>query len=195
MNEIYSKFFNSLEIGDEFPTVIMGVLNLSPESFYKGSVYEESEALIRTTAKPKVISTLTKETTNQSRENSTVAKPNTQVIRKTLLIPSEVKIKNTTVNRLILRKSKDIVNFNKIVNMTRTIKIDANKEIFINEILRMDKTFVNEYSKRANDNQTNEYISIIKNKTPINIDIKDTQISNLFNQKIDIDKFIEQIWK
>ena len=45
MNEIYSKFFDSLEIGDELPTVIMGVLNLSPESFYKGSVYEESEAL------------------------------------------------------------------------------------------------------------------------------------------------------
>lgn len=45
MNEIYSKFFNSIEIGDGFPTVIMGVLNLSPESFYKGSVYEESEVL------------------------------------------------------------------------------------------------------------------------------------------------------
>ena len=45
MNEIYSKFFNSMEIGDGFPTVIMGVLNLSPESFYKGSIYEESKAL------------------------------------------------------------------------------------------------------------------------------------------------------
>ena len=51
MNEIYSKFFDSLEIGDRFPTVIMGVLNLSPESFYKGSVYEESEALKKATRK------------------------------------------------------------------------------------------------------------------------------------------------
>ena len=51
MNEIYSKFFDSLEIGDELPTVIMGVLNLSPESFYKGSVYEESEALKKATRK------------------------------------------------------------------------------------------------------------------------------------------------
>jgi len=34
-----------MEIGDGFPTVIMGVLNLSPESFYKGSIYEESKAL------------------------------------------------------------------------------------------------------------------------------------------------------
>jgi len=45
MNEIYSKFFDSIEIGDDFPTVIMGVLNLSPESFYKGSVYEDQDAL------------------------------------------------------------------------------------------------------------------------------------------------------
>ncbi|MGB5911498.1 MAG: dihydropteroate synthase [Promethearchaeia archaeon] len=41
MKKIYAKFFDSLEIGDAFPTVIMGVLNLSPESFYKGSVYND----------------------------------------------------------------------------------------------------------------------------------------------------------
>jgi len=40
MNEIYAKFFDFLEIGDNYPTIIMGVLNLSPESFYKGSVYD-----------------------------------------------------------------------------------------------------------------------------------------------------------
>ena len=41
MKKIHAKFFDSLEIGDAFPTVIMGVLNLSPESFYKGSVYND----------------------------------------------------------------------------------------------------------------------------------------------------------
>ena len=41
MHKIYSKLFDFLEIGDDFPTVIMGVLNLSPESFYKESVYNE----------------------------------------------------------------------------------------------------------------------------------------------------------
>ena len=45
MKEIYSKFFDSIEIGDACPTVIMGVLNLSPESFYKGSVYEDQGTL------------------------------------------------------------------------------------------------------------------------------------------------------
>ena len=41
MKSIYTKIFDFLEIGDDFPTVIMGVINLSPESFYKGSIYLE----------------------------------------------------------------------------------------------------------------------------------------------------------
>ncbi|MFX1599815.1 MAG: dihydropteroate synthase [Promethearchaeota archaeon] len=45
MKKIYSKLYDFLEIGDDFPTVIMGVINLSPESFYKGSVYTESEKI------------------------------------------------------------------------------------------------------------------------------------------------------
>ena len=40
MSKIYSKLFDFFQIGDDFPTIIMGVINLSPESFYKGSVYE-----------------------------------------------------------------------------------------------------------------------------------------------------------
>ncbi|MFX1338800.1 MAG: dihydropteroate synthase [Promethearchaeota archaeon] len=41
LNSIYCKLFDFLEIGDEHPTVMMGVINLSPESFYRGSVYED----------------------------------------------------------------------------------------------------------------------------------------------------------
>ena len=45
MNEIYAKFYNSLEIGDNYPTIVMGVINLSPESFYKGSIYDSAKKL------------------------------------------------------------------------------------------------------------------------------------------------------
>jgi dihydropteroate synthase len=41
MKKIYTKLFDFLEIGDDFPIIIVGVINLSPESFYKGSVYEK----------------------------------------------------------------------------------------------------------------------------------------------------------
>jgi dihydropteroate synthase len=43
MDKIYAKFYD-LEIGDDYP-VIMGVLNLSPESFYKGSIYANPSSL------------------------------------------------------------------------------------------------------------------------------------------------------
>ncbi|MFX1396440.1 MAG: dihydropteroate synthase [Promethearchaeota archaeon] len=45
MKEINTKFFGFLEIGDNHPTILMGVLNLSPESFYKGSIYESPEEI------------------------------------------------------------------------------------------------------------------------------------------------------
>ena len=45
MKKIYTKLFDLLEIGDDFPTVIVGVINLSPESFYQGSVYEKPEKI------------------------------------------------------------------------------------------------------------------------------------------------------
>jgi dihydropteroate synthase len=45
MKKIYAELFDFLQIGDEFPTIIMGVLNLSPESFYHDSVYENPDQL------------------------------------------------------------------------------------------------------------------------------------------------------
>ena len=48
---INSRLFDFLDIGDDHPTIVMGVINLSPESFYKGSVYEDLEALQEATRK------------------------------------------------------------------------------------------------------------------------------------------------
>jgi len=45
MKKIYTKLYDLLEIGDNLPTVIIGVINLSPESFYQGSVYEEPKKI------------------------------------------------------------------------------------------------------------------------------------------------------
>ncbi|MGV9197580.1 MAG: dihydropteroate synthase [Promethearchaeia archaeon] len=45
---IYTKLFDFLEIGDKIDPVIMGVLNLSPESFYEGSVYTNLKQLEET---------------------------------------------------------------------------------------------------------------------------------------------------
>jgi len=49
LTKIYTKLFGFLEIGDDFPTIIMSVINLSPESFYQGSVYHNSKTLKKAT--------------------------------------------------------------------------------------------------------------------------------------------------
>jgi dihydropteroate synthase len=49
MKKIYTKLFDFLEVGDDFPTIIMGVLNLSPESFYQGSIYSDLSSLEKAT--------------------------------------------------------------------------------------------------------------------------------------------------
>jgi len=50
MKKIYTKLYDNLEIGDDFPTVIMGVINLSPESFYRGSIYDVPEKIKQATS-------------------------------------------------------------------------------------------------------------------------------------------------
>ncbi|MBY9018489.1 MAG: dihydropteroate synthase [Candidatus Lokiarchaeota archaeon] len=51
MEKIHVKLHDFLDIGDDFPTIIIGVLNLSPESFYKGSVYDDLMSLEKTALK------------------------------------------------------------------------------------------------------------------------------------------------
>jgi len=45
MKKIHARLHGSLDVGDDFAPVIMGVLNLSPESFYKGFVYEDFDQM------------------------------------------------------------------------------------------------------------------------------------------------------
>jgi len=49
MKKIYMNLYDTIEIGDDNPTIIMGVLNLSPESFYQGSVYSDIYSLEKAT--------------------------------------------------------------------------------------------------------------------------------------------------
>jgi len=49
MNKILTQLFGFFQVGDNTSPIIMGVLNLSPESFYRGSVYDSEEQLINGT--------------------------------------------------------------------------------------------------------------------------------------------------
>ncbi len=43
--------FGSLKIGDDHPVRLMGAINVSPESFYKGSIYVERERIVEAAAR------------------------------------------------------------------------------------------------------------------------------------------------
>ncbi len=43
--------FGSLKIGDDYPVRLMGAINISPESFYKGSVYVERDKIVAAAVK------------------------------------------------------------------------------------------------------------------------------------------------
>jgi dihydropteroate synthase len=139
MNEIYAKPFDFLEIGDNFPTVIMGVLNLSPESFYKGSVYKDLTLLEKATLKmveggAKMLDLGARSTAPWSKkitikEELDRLMPSMELVCK--IIPNEIVISIDTQYREVAQQTYDIA-------------IKHKKRIIINDVscLKTDPTII-----------------------------------------------------
>ncbi len=139
MNEIYAKPFDFLEIGDNFPTVIMGVLNLSPESFYKGSVYNDLTLLEKATLKmveggAKMLDLGARSTAPWSKkitikEELDRLMPSMELVCK--IIPNEIVISIDTQYREVAQQTYDIA-------------IKHKKRIIINDVscLKTDPTII-----------------------------------------------------
>ena len=139
MNEIYAKLFDFLEIGDNFPTVIMGVLNLSPESFYKGSVYNDLTLLEKATLEmidggAKILDLGARSTAPWSKkitikEELDRLMPSMELVCK--IIPNEIVISIDTQYREVAQQTYDIA-------------IKHKKRIIINDVscLKTDPTII-----------------------------------------------------
>ncbi len=139
MNEIYAKPFDFLEIGDNFPTVIMGVLNLSPESFYKGSVYNDLTLLEKATLEmveggAKILDLGARSTAPWSKkitikEELDRLTPSMELVCK--IIPNEIVISIDTQYREVAQQTYDIA-------------IKHKKRIIINDVscLKTDPTII-----------------------------------------------------
>jgi len=139
MNDIYAKYFDFLEIGDNFPTVIMGVLNLSPESFYKGSVYNDLTLLEKATLKmvdggAKILDLGARSTAPWSKkitikEELDRLTPSMELVCK--IIPNEIVISIDTQYREVAQQTYDIA-------------IKHKKRIIINDVscLKTDPTII-----------------------------------------------------
>ncbi|MFX0060215.1 MAG: dihydropteroate synthase [Candidatus Heimdallarchaeota archaeon] len=142
MEKIHVELFDSLEIGDDHPTIIMGVLNLSPESFYKGSVYErlddiENATLRMINNRAKIIDIGARSTAPWSKKISVDDElnrfaPSMEKICE--IIPKDVIISVDTQYQKVAEKALEIsIQFGKkiIINDVSCLKTDPKLQEFI----------------------------------------------------------------
>ena len=142
MNNIHSKLFDELDVGDEFPTIIMGVLNLSPESFYQSSVVNNLDKLKQISTEMisngALMLDIGARSTAPWSEKITLEEelkriiPSLELVCK--IIPEHIIISIDTQHREIAEKTYDIASKYKkkmIINDTSSLKTDPTLEEFI----------------------------------------------------------------
>jgi len=129
MNEIYAKFFDFLEIGDNYPTIVMGVLNLSPESFYKGSVYDNA----------KKIELATKNMIANGAAILDLGARSTAPWSKKITIEEEINRMESAMNTVCKFISDNIIlsidtQYREVAKRVLEISVEFNKKIIINDV-------------------------------------------------------------
>ncbi|MHA2280784.1 MAG: dihydropteroate synthase [Promethearchaeota archaeon] len=126
-----------LEIGDRYPTVIMGVLNLSPESFYTESFYSNSQSVKKTAL----------EMINNGAKILDLGARSTAPWSQKITVEEEInrlKWAMETVCKLI---SEDIIvsvdtQYSKVAQVAYNISLEFKRKIIINDVscLKTDPT-------------------------------------------------------
>ncbi len=129
MKKIYTKLFDFLEIGDDFPTMIMGVINLSPESFYKGSVYVE----------PKKIRDAASEMIKNGAQIIDLGGRSTAPWSEKITIEEEINRMKVAIESICEIISDNIIisvdtQYRKVAEVAFNIATQANKWIIINDV-------------------------------------------------------------
>jgi len=142
MNKIHTKLFDDLDVGDEFPTIIMGVLNLSPESFYQSSVVNNLDKLKQATTEMisngALMLDIGARSTAPWSQKITLEEELKRIIPSIKLvckiIPEHIIISVDTQYREIAEKTYDIAsNYKKkvIINDISNLKTDPTLEEFV----------------------------------------------------------------
>ncbi|MFX0082373.1 MAG: dihydropteroate synthase [Candidatus Hodarchaeota archaeon] len=137
MKKIYMNLYDTLEIGDDFPTVIMGVLNLSPESFYQGSVYSNTEALENATV----------EMINNGAKVLDLGARSTAPWSQKITIEEEIDRFRSAMNLVCKIIPKDIIisvdtQYRRVAEVAYNFSLEYKKKIIINDVscLKTDPT-------------------------------------------------------
>ena len=122
-----------------------------------------------------VVNTVSEEETNHQR-----------YVKKQLNMHDNYKIDHLVAIDLVVRSNQDNHNFQKIRTVaTRLIKQDNKKEVFVKELLNMDRKFVNNIILTRElelKKQVQDYINLVETKTSVKTSVKDSQIEKLFSK-------------
>jgi dihydropteroate synthase len=142
MDSININLFNCVDIGDLHPIVIMGVINLSPESFYQGSVLTNIDELANTINKmlnngAKMLDIGARSTAPWSDKITVEEELNRiiPVVEKTCkLIPKEIIVSIDTQYEIVAKECYKITQERKrnmIVNDVSNLKTDPGLSDFV----------------------------------------------------------------
>jgi len=137
MKDIYMNLYDILEIGDRYPTVIMGVLNLSPESFYKGSIYTDDKAL----------KNITLDMINNGAKILDLGARSTAPWSEKITIEEEINRLSSAMKIVCKIIPEDIIlsidtQFSKVAKVAYDISLEYQRKIIINDVscLKTDPT-------------------------------------------------------
>jgi dihydropteroate synthase len=137
MKDIYMNLYDILEIGDRYPTVIMGVLNLSPESFYKGSIYTDDKSL----------KNITLDMINNGAKILDLGARSTAPWSEKITIEEEINRLSSAMKLVCKIIPEDIIlsidtQFSKVAKVTYDISLEYQRKIIINDVscLKTDLT-------------------------------------------------------
>ena len=137
MKKISMNLYDTLEIGDGFPTVIMGVLNLSPESFYKGSVYTNAQ----------ILKNVTLEMINNGAKIIDLGARSTAPRSEKITVEEEINRLKWAIKAVCEVIPEDIIisvdtQYSKVAQVAYNISLEYKRKIIINDVscLKTDKT-------------------------------------------------------
>ena len=140
MKKIYMNLYDTLEIGDGFPTVIMGVLNLSPESFYKGSVYTNAQ----------ILKNVTLEMINNGAKIIDLGARSTAPRSEKITVEEEINRLKWAIKAVCEVIPEDIIisvdtQYSKVAQVAYNISLEYKRKIIINDVscLKTDPTLQN----------------------------------------------------
>ena len=134
------NLYDTLEIGDGFPTVIMGVLNLSPESFYKGSVYTNAQ----------ILKNVTLEMINNGAKIIDLGARSTAPRSEKITVEEEINRLKWAIKAVCEVIPEDIIisvdtQYSKVAQVAYNISLEYKRKIIINDVscLKTDPTLQN----------------------------------------------------